>query len=451
MKKSQSDNALSRRRFIQYGGAILAGSTALSAADKSDKEEATPEKIIKQYRTLGRTGFKVSDIGFGTGQVKEGNVIRYAYDQGINYFDTAEVYAGGESERSIGEAMTHMNRKKIFVTTKLAIKDDATKESILERFGKCQERLKTDYIDALYTHAVQKADVLKNPAFHEAVKELKADGRLKYIGFSTHGPHTPDGESMEKVVMTGIKDGRFDLFLMSYNLMNQEISNPLLKAANEKNLGTTAMKIAPHSIEIETFDPENLTKQQQRQIDRAISQGTGKEEALKKMQEEIEKNNKETMVIKGMMKEQGLETLTDLRKSAVQWVLSNPEMHTICVTMSDYATIDTFAPLSGTSISSSQSRWLERFAPVSAPQTCAIGCDACLKICPKDVAANNVMRYLYYFSGGREKEAMQNYASLGSLNGSLCLNCDGACQAVCPQNIAIQQKMTQADRILTLA
>ena len=74
-----------------------------------------------------------------------------------------------------------MDRKKVFVTTELEMKDDDTQQTILDRFGKCQERLRTDYVDALYMHSVPNAH-LNNEGFHAAVKQLKADGRVRFTG-----------------------------------------------------------------------------------------------------------------------------------------------------------------------------------------------------------------------------------------------------------------------------
>ena len=80
--------------------------------------ESTPTT----QRMLGRTGFKVSEISLGCGHISDANVVRYAYDHGVNYFDTAEGYGNGDSERKIGEAMAKLDRKKIFITTKMAPK-----------------------------------------------------------------------------------------------------------------------------------------------------------------------------------------------------------------------------------------------------------------------------------------------------------------------------------------
>ena len=145
-------SALSRRSFLAVGGAAAAATALPLGAAETEKEEEKKPAIVRR-RTLGRTVFEASDISMGAG-ASDSNMIRYAYDLGINYFDTAESYGNGEHERLIGGAMQHMDRKKIFITTKLQIKDEDTEQTILDRYAKCLERLKTDYADALFVHGV---------------------------------------------------------------------------------------------------------------------------------------------------------------------------------------------------------------------------------------------------------------------------------------------------------
>lgn|GEM_PF-5219571 len=76
------------------------------------------EGKIKQYRILGRTGFLVSDIAVGYGPTSS-DIVRVAYDKGISYFDTGEPYGNGDAERQIGKVMQIMERKNIWITTKL--------------------------------------------------------------------------------------------------------------------------------------------------------------------------------------------------------------------------------------------------------------------------------------------------------------------------------------------
>ena len=128
MTRSRSEDAsISRRRFLATGGAAMA---AGGFSPMARAEEAAETPRITRYRTLGRTGFRVSDVSLGCGHNTEPNVYRYAYDHGMNYFDNAEGYANGESERALGEALQHMDRAKVFITSKTEIKGTETEQVI---------------------------------------------------------------------------------------------------------------------------------------------------------------------------------------------------------------------------------------------------------------------------------------------------------------------------------
>ena len=128
-RSEREESRISRRSFVRTGGAALAGGAALGGtalpASGASPAEARPglfppsrqDARIQAFKTLGRTGFQVSDVGMGSVPLREMAVVRYAYDKGINDFDTAEGYGKGAAEQAIGEAMQFMERHKIFVAT----------------------------------------------------------------------------------------------------------------------------------------------------------------------------------------------------------------------------------------------------------------------------------------------------------------------------------------------
>jgi len=97
---------VSRRNFLKVGGAALAGAYLGFYAPRLIK--VGPRATLSpnmDYRDLGNTGYKISEIGFGGYPVSDPNVVQYAMDQGINYIDTAWDYRGGLSEETIGKAI----------------------------------------------------------------------------------------------------------------------------------------------------------------------------------------------------------------------------------------------------------------------------------------------------------------------------------------------------------
>jgi hypothetical protein len=103
----KNQRPINRREFLKTSLTGVAGAGMLSGSDNPFSQAAIPDERprIKDYRVLGRTGFKVSDIGAGTSFWANVNVAEAALDMGINYLDTGEHYSGGNSERTIGEAI----------------------------------------------------------------------------------------------------------------------------------------------------------------------------------------------------------------------------------------------------------------------------------------------------------------------------------------------------------
>jgi len=450
-KKYHSDHRISRRNFVKVGGAVIAGTTLNLSPVKNLAQQTDEEKKIIQYRTLGRTGFKVSDIAMGGTRSNEANVVRYAYDKGINYFDTGETYTRGASESAIGGAQQFIDRKKIFITTKLHLRDDETKESILDRFRKCLERLQTEYTDALYIHNPPSVAFLNHDGYHAAIKQLKAEGRVKFAGISCHGPRRSDeGDSMEKVCLAAAEDGRFDLMLFIYNFMNHEPGEKILAACKKNNVGTSAMKTSPGRLQVDPLDPENLTEQQEEYIKRMVGRGSTREEAIQRMQDRVKSQQEDFEKTKPFAEKYGIKTDDQLRLTSIQWVLQNPDMQTVCISFSDFDLVDKVVPLSGTKMSENDRKFLEEYKLVYDNQYCRHGCTACITKCPHQLPVSSIMRYAYYYQcQGREKDAMQKYARLAGLDASHCMNCDAPCLSACPYGVQVQANLLQAHSLLT--
>ena len=447
-RKKAPRPSVSRRQFLIAGGAAAAAS-GLPGIARADEEQEKPK--IKRHRTLGRTGFEVSDISIG-GSGKDANVYRYAYDHGINYFDTGEAYGNGDSERKIGEALQHMDRKKVFITTKMIPKAEDTQQTFLDRFGKCQERLRTDYVDALFIHQAMNVSALGNEAFHAAVKRLKADGRLRFAGVSNHGSFWSDHEeNMEEVLVAAAEDGRFDLMLMAYNFMNRDKGDKVLAACRKNDVGTTAMKTAPGTMKMEPFDPENPSERYAKYIKRQVEKGKKREDVIQEIQGYIAETEKAYADARPFMEEHGATDRDGLAKAAVQWVLSNPDMHTVCITLQDFDEIDRYVPLSGTTMTRAQMAALDSFRVAASSLYCRHACNDCFGACPKAIPVSTVMRYAYYFTGqAREKHAMSKYHRLGFGDEVPCESCSGPCAGACPFGVNIKANLLAAHGLLTL-
>jgi predicted aldo/keto reductase-like oxidoreductase len=394
----------------------------------------------------------VSDISFGCGPLSDANVCRYAYDHGVNYFDTAENYANGTAEKLIGEAIQFMDRDKIFITSKIHVDEKETEEDILKRFRKCLERLKTDRLDAFFMHNVTDPSGLDHEGFHAAVKRLKTEGRLKHIGISCHGSRGQQGGSMERAVCAAAEDGRFDVVLFVYNFMNKEEGEKILAACKKNNVGATAMKTAPGVLKIESIDPENLTAEQEEMVKRMQDYGMSRVRALERLKQRSERQKETVEKTRPFAEKHRIKTKAQLQNASIQWVLQNQDVHTVCVSFASFDQIDRILPASGKKLSQADARFLRDFKTAYDSHYCRHACSLCCGTCPREMPVSTIMRLAYYYEmQGREKYAMREYARIGVRNASQCIACDAPCLGSCPHGLDVQAHLLQAHSLLRFA
>lgn len=210
-----------------------------------------------EYRTIGRTGLRASEIGFGTwaigGQARRGDIemgwgqtndsvsmsaLEAAFDAGINFFDTADVYGNGHSEELIGKAFKS-KRDKIIIASKGGnrtingkwIKDFSAKW-ISKALKTSLSRLCTSYIDIYLLHTPQNAEQLRQAIeTFDYLEKLKKAGTVRYYGISIGS--VDDGFSM-------IRAGQGDVIEVAYNILNREAEIELLPMAAQHNIGIIA-------------------------------------------------------------------------------------------------------------------------------------------------------------------------------------------------------------------
>ena len=461
-------SGVSRRDFVRTGGAVLAtgaawGGTALPAEAETIPSRAAgraalfgyppvQDAKIKAYRTLGRTGFEVSDVGMGSVPLRETAVVRYAYDKGVNYFDTAESYGNGAAERAIGEAMQHMERDKIFIASKARVADDDDAEAVIQKVRASMERLRTDYIDSYYMHGVPSVEALNHPGFHEAMDRLKAEGRVRFRGISCHGAGREVEQTAADILSAAAESGRFDMMLLIYNFMNREDGERVMAACKANNVGTTAMKTSPGSISYTPLDEENLTEEQESYISGYVQRGQTREAAMGRLRDQAERRKDLYERTRPFAEEYGVQTAEQLRVGSIHWVLQNPDMHTACVAFTDFELVDRVVPISGTALTAPEQEMLDEIKVALNDQYCRHACTECADACPDKVPVSTIMRYAYYYEGqGLEKHAMSLYAGLEEAGASACLDCAGHCEGACRYGIDIQPSLLQARGLLTLA
>jgi aryl-alcohol dehydrogenase-like predicted oxidoreductase len=204
-----------------------------------------------KYRALGKTGLKVSEIGFGAWAVggnAYGNsygptddkqsleAIERAIDLGCNFFDTADVYGHGHSEELLGQALQD-KRSEIVIATKVggdfyhgSSRMNFTSDYLEFALAKSCERLRTSYVDLYQLHNPP-IQLIKDGRVFKTLEKLKALGNIRHYGISIHDPQ--EG-------LLAIKTGNVESLQVVFNLLRQEAKNQLFGEATRSNVGIIA-------------------------------------------------------------------------------------------------------------------------------------------------------------------------------------------------------------------
>lgn len=239
-----------RRNFLLTGSASIAG-LAITPHLKATSSTAPgkPRDIIN--RKLGTTGIEIPVISMGCGKLDSPAIVKAALNLGITHFDTAHGYRQGNSERVLGEVLSPLPRNSYTVATKIKAQD--TEEKFFELLDISLERLKIEYVDILYLHAVSSRDVMLNHVMLNAMKKAKALGKTKNIGISIH-------KNELEVLQAAIDCSEYDVVLLSRNFKQKhgdKLANKIATAAS-KGIGIIGMKVmAGGFLDKEKLQPVN--------------------------------------------------------------------------------------------------------------------------------------------------------------------------------------------------
>ncbi len=191
-----------------------------------------------RYRTLGKTGLQVSEVGLGTSKGlveklsrEEGErLVARAIDLGVNFIDSARHYGKGEAEARVGAAVRG-RREKVYICTKCGTVPgkgrDFSRRGILEAMDVSLEKLGTDYVDVYLLHMAGPAQLRPGCEAIETLLELKSAGKTHFIGASV------DGELMWQALDLDV----FDVLEITYNLADLYPEEGFLDAAEKKGMG----------------------------------------------------------------------------------------------------------------------------------------------------------------------------------------------------------------------
>ena len=399
---AQRHKGISRRNFFLSAGA--AGLGAALAVPGLEPAPALAAPSMPQ-RVFGKTGVKVSILSLG-GMFDIPNnqiVLKQALALGVNYWDTANSYSGGNSEIGIGQFFSRNPgvREKIFLVTKST---NRSAQGLSEHLELSLKKMQTKYVDLFFVHSV--TDIAEmTPELLAWSKKAKASGKIKYFGFSTH-------RNMGACLAGAAKLDGIDGIMSTYNyrcLGDKEL-DAAVEACHKKGIGLTAMKTMGEGPS-PFFSTGDMAL-----LDRFQKRGFSMEQAKLKA------------------------------------VWRDTRFASLCSQMPNLSLVRTnaAAAMDQTKLSAADLKALGVYARATAAGYCA-GCAGICQGClsqPAPVA--EVMRSLMYYQSYQETElARQTFRAIDpGLRGLLTSTDYSLAESRCPQGLPISRLMRQAVSLL---
>lgn len=388
---------LDRRSFIRTG---ITGAASLAVASGGAYAFSPPaynRAII--HRTLGKTGLKVPIVSMGVMRADNPNLVKAAMENGITHFDTANGYQGGRNEKMLGDIWKDYPRDSFIVATKVKPAgverrtgfptEATTGEDFLKKFDESMTRLQMEYVDILYMHAVSSKEMVQHKEIVKAMKKLKKEGRVKFIGISTHSNEV-------EVINTMIEDGFWDVVLTRYNF-NLSYINELddaIARGSAAGLGIVAMKTMAGGF----FDKER------------------------------------TQPINA--------------RAALKWALNNPDIHTSIPGMTSFDMLDEDVEVMSNIEMTEQEKKDIHIAENTAGLFCTT-CNNCLQKCNKDLPVPDLMRAFMYAYGYANLEKAQTLLADLETGSDPCVDCDD-CLVDCTKGFDVKTKIADISRLTSV-
>jgi aryl-alcohol dehydrogenase-like predicted oxidoreductase len=362
---------------------FLAGTLGMAVAGAQSKEPEMPK------RTLGKTGLKVTVLGFGCMTTSDPTVIEQAAESGINYFDTARGYQNGNNEQMVGTALKKY-RKNIVLSTK---SQRRTKAELLADLDTSLQKLGTDWVDIWYLHSRSKPDMIPDECFEAQEEAIKA-GKARFRGVSLHSGH-------KEMIPFLIEKGRTDVVLLSYNFTMAPEMDSLVDKLHEAGIGTVAMKVMAGGF-------------------RTNKPGTPVHEKLSRQ---------------GAM------------AAALKWAVRRPSIHTSIPGIMDLDQLEENFKAVATGWKASDAPVLAAQLKAISPLYCRM-CGTCEGKCAKGLPVSDIIRYVSYVEGYGEYElGLQNYRELpAELQNVRCADCS-RCTIHCPNGVRVAQRVSRAQEL----
>jgi hypothetical protein len=387
------DRSASRRKFLAAGLVLPAVASATRPQDSPERRlkpaSAPAAGPVFEYRTLGKTGLKVTTVGMGCMITSDGSVIEHAADMGITYFDTARMYQRGNNERMVGAALKR-KRKDIVLSTKTEGKDKA---EALAQLDTSLKELGTDFLDVWYLHGKDKQAEVSDDLIEAQQIAIQA-GKVRFAGVSTHNlDMLPFLTKHEKV----------SVILANYNFTMVPAWTAAMEAAAKAGKGVVAMKVM------------------------AGGKGPGRGGAANP--------NAERFSQPGAM------------AAVYRWVTRNPNVHTTIPSMTDIEQVAENIQAGVQPFTAADAKLLAERRELIRPFYCNV-CGECEGACRKGLPVANMLRFAMYADGyGQFALGRERFLELSAEHAAVrCGDC-ASCTVTCPHGVRVVDRLTRAQEL----
>jgi predicted aldo/keto reductase-like oxidoreductase len=379
---------------------------ATPSAPAAAPAAAQPVKLA--YRTLGKTGLKVTSLSFGCMTTSDPSVIVRAADLGIVHFDSARSYQNGNNERMVGTALKG-KRKQVILSSKSAAK---TKQEAVDHLDTSLRELGTDYLDIWYLHNRSTPEEVTDELL-EVQRAAKQAGKIRFAGVSTHF-------NMDQMLEHLVKRGQTDVVLTTYNFSMRNIASTD-KQASKADLTTSIQTARKAGMGIVVMKSMAGGVERVGRGDRLYGADPA---ALKKV-----------LGTKGGA------------LAAIKWVLKNQSVDTTIVCMTDQDQLDENVRAMAEPYTNQDDKLLQSLLAYISPVYCRM-CGACKGVCDKGVPVPDMLRFVTYAEGyGQFAMAREHFLDLPEhVRAIRCSDCD-SCSVDCPNGVRVRNRVMRAQEL----
>ena len=210
---------------------FLKGTLASIGASLLPRNSLAAQSGEIPVRILGRTGLKVSILGYGAMQCSDPTTIRHGLDQGINYIDTADCYMGGRNEKIVGQAISGI-RDNLVIATKVHISNEKRMRSSVKR---SLASLGVQSVDLMQLHGMSSRNQIVRKDVQKIMQAMKEEGMFRFAAVTTHSRQI-------EVLNAVVEDGFYDAVLVGVNFRSPPALFDAIETAANAGVGIIAMK-----------------------------------------------------------------------------------------------------------------------------------------------------------------------------------------------------------------